>query len=372
MKVPLVDLKVQYKSIKSEVDLAISHVLENTAFVGGHEVKKFEENFANYTDSKYCVSCANGTDALQIALKSLGIGDGDEVIVPANSFIATSESVTAIGGEVVFADVNPLTYNMNPVDLELKITSKTKVVIAVHLYGMPAPMDEIMSIAKKHNLYVIEDAAQAHGAKYKDKSIGSIGDIATFSFYPGKNLGAYGDGGGITTNNFELAQFCDKYANHGRTSKYNHEFEGINSRLDGIQAAVLNVKLNHIEKWTEMRVANADYYKQRLDQKTWLFSEVPGDVRHVYHLFVVRTNNRDQVLSALQENGVSAGIHYPIALPLLDAYKYQNHQPEDFPVSSKLMSEIISLPMYPELSSTAMDFVMDQLESISKEHNPKV
>lgn len=365
MKIPFVDLNAQYHSIQKEINQTITKVLSETAFIGGTYVKEFEENFAGYIGVKHCIGCANGTDALQIAMKSLYIGKDDEVIVPANSFIATSEAVTAISAKVVFADVDKNKFTLDIKKLEEKITPKTKAIIAVHLYGMPAEMDEILFLAKKHKLYVIEDAAQAHGALYKGKNIGTLGDLACFSFYPGKNLGAYGDAGAIVTNNPDLAQFCRKYANHGRISKYDHDMEGVNSRLDGLQAAILNVKLKYLHAWTEKRIQNANYYKRKLNADKYGYTLVPENVKHVYHLFVVQVANRKKVLENLASKEIAAGIHYPIALPLLKAYSHLDHKRSDFPNSSFLMDRVLSLPLYPELTASQMDYVIEYLEKYS-------
>ena len=260
--IQLVDLKAQYQTIKPEIDAVISDVLTKTAFIGGAYVKDFEDAFAQFCGAKYCVGVANGTDALFVTLKCLGIGSGDEVIVPANTFIATAEAVTQAGGRVVFADIDPKTYNIDVTKLEGKITKKTKAIIPVHLYGQPADMDAILALAKKYNLKIIEDSAQAHGAAYKGRTIGSMGDAACFSFYPGKNLGAYGDAGAVVTNDEGLAKEVRMFANHGRLDKYDHKLEGVNSRLDALQAAILGVKLKHLAGWSEARRKNAYAYNR--------------------------------------------------------------------------------------------------------------
>lgn len=365
MKVPFVDLKSQYNSIKSEIDGAIAEVISNTAFIGGSYAKKFEESFAEYSGVKYCVGVGNGTDALFIALKTLGIGAGDEVITVANSFIATSEAISATGARVVFVDINPHTYTIDVTKIEEKITPKTKAILPVHLYGQPADMDPILSIAKKHNLKVIGDAAQAHGAHYKGRKIAQCADITCFSFYPGKNLGAYGDAGAITTDNAEWAEKARKTANHGRAAKYNHEFEGVNSRMDGIQGAILNVKLKHLEDWTEKRRRNAYLYNELL--KGHVVTPVELDnVRAVYHLYVVRVEagKRDAFQAFLKENGIETGIHYPIALPYLQAYSYLNHKESEFPESLKASKEIVSLPMCPQLTEEQIRYVAETIKKL--------
>jgi dTDP-4-amino-4,6-dideoxygalactose transaminase len=369
MKIPFVDLKAQYESIKPEIDKAISDVISNTAFVGGRFLKSFEEAFAAFCGVKYCVGVGNGTDAIYIALRAMGVGPGDEVITAANSFIATSEAITMTGARVVFVDINPQTYNMDVTKIEEKVNSRTKAIVPVHLYGQPADMDPILEIAKKHNLKVVEDAAQAHGATYKGRRIGSIGDVACFSFYPGKNLGAYGDAGAIVTNSEELAERARMIANHGRLDKYNHKLEGVNSRLDGIQAAILEVKLRHLPDWTERRRQNAYFYNDYLKGSGVITPSEISDVEAVYHLYVVRVNNgsRDQFQDFLKSNGISTGIHYPIALPRLLAYEYLKHKETDFPESAKASREIVSLPMFPELTEQEIAFVAQKVKEFMAE-----
>jgi dTDP-4-amino-4,6-dideoxygalactose transaminase len=367
MNVPFVDLKAQYHSIKEEIDAAIQEVIEHTAFIGGAFVKKFEQEFAEYIGAKYCIPCGNGTDALMLTLIGMGIGKGDEVIVPANSFIATSEAVTAAGARVVFCDVDAQTNNIDPKLLAEKITPQTKAIIAVHLYGRPADLDPIIKIAKAHNLRVIEDAAQAHGALYKGKKVGTFGDAACFSFYPGKNLGAYGDGGAVVTNDEELAKKVRMLANHGRIEKYNHEFEGFNSRLDGMQAAILSVKLKHLDKWAEARRHVAGRYINGLNGIGDIRLPMNDDESYaVYHLFVIKTGQRDNLKKFLEGKGIHCGIHYPIGLPFLKAYAYLNHRPEDFPVTAKNQNEVLSLPMFPELTDSQIDYVIQSIKEFYK------
>ncbi len=361
MRVPFVDLEAQYLSIKNEVDEAISEVLLSSAFIGGKFVQKFEESFASYLGVKHCIGVGNGTDALYIALEALGIGEGDEVITVANSFIATSEAITRAGARVVFVDCNPKTYNIDVDQIEKKVTERTKAIIPVHLYGQPAEMDRILEIARKHSLYIIEDAAQAHGAVYKGQKVGTFGDCACFSFYPGKNLGAYGDAGAVVTNDDALAEKIRKFANHGRLSKYNHEFEGVNSRLDGLQAAILNVKLRHLEKWTENRIKAARRYDEGLSGLVVTPYVLP-EVRHVYHLYVIQTEKREEMREYLSEKGISTGIHYPIPLPFLQAYSYLNHRAEDFPVAYHLKDRILSLPMFGDITDEQIDYVIEQIK----------
>ncbi len=368
MNIPLVDLKAQYLNIKKEVDEAINEVITKTAFVGGIYVQAFEKAFAEFCGVKHCIGVGNGTDALFIALKSLGIGPGDEVITAANSFIATSEAITMSGAKVVFVDINPHTYNIDVSQIEKKITKKTRAIIPVHLYGQPADMDTIIAIAKKYNLKIIEDAAQAHGALYKGKSIGSLGDMACFSFYPGKNLGAYGDGGAITTNDDSLATKARMIANHGRVGKYDHEIEGVNSRLDGMQAAILSVKLKHLPQWTESRRRNAYLYNDCLKNTGLVTPSEIDDVKAVYHLYVVRVKNglRTKLQDHLYRNGIATGIHYPIALPNLKAYSYLSAQEKSFPIATDASQEVLSLPMFPELTEVQIRYISQKIiEAIS-------
>lgn len=367
MIIPFVDLKAQYESIKEEIDAAIADVIANTAFIGGPFVKSFEEAFSDFCGVKHCVGVGNGTDALFIALKTLGIGKGDEVITAANSFIATSEAITMTGARIVFVDVNPKTYNIDVDKIEEKVTTKTKAIIPVHLYGQPADMDPILEIAKKDNLKVIEDAAQAHGAIYKGRQIGSIGDIACFSFFPGKNLGAYGDAGAIVTNDNELSLKARMLANHGRVEKYNHKIEGVNSRLDALQAAILEVKLRHLPEWTEHRRQNAYLYNVHLKDTELITPFEIDDVKAVYHLYVVRLKdgNRQALQDHLKSNGISSGIHYPIALPNLKAYKYLDHNRNDYPEATKASNEILSLPMFPELTESQIEYIVAKINEFS-------
>ncbi len=368
MNIQLVDLKAQYETIKNEIDSAIKDVVSETAFIGGQHIKKFEESFARFCGVKHCVGVGNGTDALFIALKACGIGSGDEVITVANSFIATSEAITLTGARVVFVDINPKTYNIDTNKIEEKITSRTKAIIPVHLYGQPADMDPILALAKKHNLKIVEDCAQAHGALYKGRTIGSIGDMACFSFYPGKNLGAYGDAGAIVTNDDVLAKKACMFANHGRVDKYDHEMEGINSRLDGLQAAILGVKLKHLGAWSEARRKNAYLYNEYLKGTDLATPVEIADVKAVYHLYVVRIKKdlRQKLQDHLKSKGISTGIHYPIALPNLKAYARLNHKKNDFPEATKASEEILSLPMYPELKGTHISYIAQEIINFGK------
>jgi len=359
--IKFLDLSAQYQSIKPEVDQAIQAVINESAFIGGHYVKQFEKDFADYINAKYCVGVGNGTDAIEIAIEALDLPSGSEIIVPANSFIASSEAVTRQGHKVIFADADPESYVISVDDIKERITQKTKAIIAVHLYGHPCDMDPLIDLAKENSLYIIEDCAQAHGAEYRGKKVGSIGNIATFSFYPGKNLGAYGDGGAITTNDETLAIKCRMIANHGRIAKYDHEFEGRNSRLDGLQAAILRVKLKHLPTWTEQRIKIADLYSDLLkDEKNITLPVRKGWAKQVYHLFVIRTEKRDELKKYLGEQGVQTGIHYPKSLPKLKAYEYIG-QAQEAMFANQSDTALLSLPIGEHLAE--MD-VMKVVEAI--------
>jgi len=369
MNIPLVDLTAQYRSIKEGVDRAISDVIATSAFIGGRYVVSFEKAFAEFCSRRHCVSVANGTDALFIALIVLGIGNGDEVITAANSFIATSEAITLTGARVVFVDMDPKTYNIDVSKIEQTITEKTRAIVPVHLYGQPADMAPIVEIAKRHGLKIVEDCAQAHGARYKNQPIGTLGDIACFSFYPGKNLGAYGDGGALITNSDELALKAKMFANHGRVEKYDHAMEGVNSRLDGIQAAILQVKLTHLREWTDARRKHAYLYNDLLKHPGLITPVEIDDVHAVYHLYVIRVKHhlRDKLQRHLLSKGISTGIHYPIPLPFLKAYSYLHHTETEFPQAAVASREIVSLPMYPELDDTKISFIAEQVQAFLKE-----
>ncbi|MGB5920018.1 DegT/DnrJ/EryC1/StrS family aminotransferase [Arcobacter sp.] len=343
--IKFLDLKNQYRTIQKEIDETIRNVIESSAFIGSKYVNNFEKEFALYQQTKYCIGVANGTDALEIAIEGLDLEKNSEIIVPANSFISSSEAITRTGHKVVFCDCDKNNYTISIESIKAKITKDTTAIVVVHLYGHPCDMDEILNIAKEYDLKVIEDCAQAHGAQYKGKRVGAIGDIGTFSFYPGKNLGAYGDGGAIVTNSEELAKKCKMIANHGRIEKYNHEFEGRNSRLDGLQAAVLSVKLNYLDKWTNKRIENANYYLKNLKNiKKVILPKREDWAKQVYHLFVIRTEKRDELRQYLKDNGIQSGIHYPIALPKLKAYKNINQENEDF-FANQYDAQLLSLPI---------------------------
>lgn len=362
MSIPYVDLKAQYDSIKNEIDAAIESCIVNTSFIGGEVIGEFEEDFAAFAGAAHCVGCANGTDAIEIALKALGIGPGDEVLVPALTWISTAGAVNNVGAEPVFVDVDPDTRNMDPMQLESKINKQTRAIIPVHLYGLPADMPAIMSIAKKYGLKVIEDSAQAHGAQINGRKIGSFGDIATFSFYPGKNLGAYGDAGGIITNDADLAKICKMMTNHGQPKKHVHEMIGRNSRLDTMQAAILKAKLPHLNRWTEGRIKNAEKYNSLLAEvKT---PTVPEGYRHVYHVYAIQSERRAEVKAALDAESIGNTIHYPTPLPLVKSFAYKGHKKGEFPNAEKLCSEILSIPMFSELTEDQINQVARVINQI--------
>ncbi|HVF46573.1 MAG TPA: DegT/DnrJ/EryC1/StrS family aminotransferase [Pyrinomonadaceae bacterium] len=363
MKVPFVDLKAQYLALKDELDAAVLKAMSETAFISGRYAAEFEASFANYIGAGHCVAVANGTDALEIGLRSIGIESGDEVLVPANTFLATAEAVTNIGAQVVFVDNDPTSYNIDPSKLQEKITAKTRAIIPVHLYGLPAEMDEIMAIAKKHSLKVLEDCAQAHGATYKGQKVGTFGNAATFSFYPSKNLGAFGDAGAIVTNDSEAAARARLIANHGQISKNRHTIVGRNSRMDGIQASVLSVKLPHLDTWLEARKEHARLYDRLLADAGIGLPAAPDHVRHTYHLYVVRVEKRDAAQAELANAGIETGIHYPTAVPFMEAYARPGAAPGDFPVSHAQMGQLLSLPMYAELTDGMIDHVCEHLKA---------
>lgn len=363
--IPLVDLVAQYKSIRKEIDEAIAGVIRNGRFIGGEEVKKFEVEFANIANTPYCIPCANGTDAIEIALTALGIGKKDEVIIPAFSFVATLEAVCNVGAKPVLCDVDPVRLTMNAKQAKELINEKTKAIIPVHLYGQMADMDPLIRLCKKHGLHLIEDAAQAHKAEYKGLLAGSIGVFGTFSFFPGKNLGAYGDAGAITTNDEALYNITCKMANHGRISKYDHEIVGRNSRLDTLQAAILNVKAKHLEEWIKARRKIARRYDQQLgDLKSIRIPVKFPESQSVYHLYVIRVDAtvRDDLRNYLESAGIETGVHYPIALSKLSVTTDQLKIKADCPVAEKASSEVISLPLYPELSDSHQDYICDHIK----------
>lgn len=362
MSVPFLDLQAQYRSIKSEIDPAIQRVLDTSAYVLGPAVEQFEKDFAAYCGAKHCIAVNSGTSALALLMQANKIGVGDEVITVTNSFFASAEAISEIGATPVLVDCDPETALMDVTALEAAITPKTKAILPVHLYGQPADMDGINAIAKKHGILVFEDACQAHGSSYKGKRAGSLGDGAAFSFYPGKNLGAYGEGGAVTTNDDAVAAHIKMLREHGSPRKYHHDIVGWNERMDGIQGAVLGVKLKHLDNWNNARRKHAEAYRSRLPAAAVPIAILDG-ADSVYHLFVIRIKNRDEVQKKLQERGIATGIHYPVPIHLQPAYAHIWKQ-GDFPHSETLAEEILSLPMFPELTSEHIDAVIAALNDV--------
>lgn len=365
MQIPLVDLKTQYLTLSKQIDQAINKILRSSSFIKGEPLEEFEQSFAKFIGTKYAVGVASGTDALHLSLLALGIGPGDEVILPVYTFIATAYAVLYVGAKPVFIDIDPLTYNIDVSKIEEKITKKTKAIISVHLYGQPADMDKILSIAKKYKLLVLEDAAQAHGALYKKRSVGTFGKLAAFSFYPGKNLGAYGDGGAITTNSAKLATSLRELREYGSKSKYIFNMLGYNSRLDSLQAAILGVKLKYLNEWNKKRQSAADYYTKKIYQEI-PFIKTPTITKKttsVFHLYVIQTPKRDQLLKYLSSLGIQAGIHYPIPLHLQKSLRSLDYKKGDFPIAERLSQKILSLPIYPELTFKQQDYIVESMKS---------
>ena len=357
MNIPVFDLKRQYENLKTEIDNAFKSVLENGIFVLGENVKRFEEEFADYLGAGFAVGVGSGTEALHLSLKACDIGYGDEVITVPNTAVPTISAISFAGAKPVFVDITPDTYTMDLRKVEERITDKTKAILPVHLYGHSTEMEQIMKLAKAHNLRVIEDACQAHGAKYNSKNAGTIGDMGCFSFYPTKNLGAYGDGGMVVTNNEELYKKLIMLRNYGEVKKFTSKIEGFNSRLDEIQSAVLRVKLKYLDEWTNKRREIATMYHQLLYNSNVQLPCERQWAKHVYHLFVIRVNKRDALKDYLHERGVGTQIHYPIPIHLQDAYKRLGHKAGDFPISERNAEEILSLPIYPELTTEEIEAV---------------
>jgi len=361
--IKFLDLHHQYLSIKSDIDKAIQSTIEQSLYIGGTAVNDFEVAFAEYQQAEHCVGVANGTDALEIAIQALALPPGSEIIVPANSFIASSESVTRSGHRVVFADIDPVFFTLNLEDVSRRIGPNTSAIIAVHLYGHSCDMDRLRALATSKKLKLIEDCAQAHGAEFNGKRVGALGDIGTFSFYPGKNLGAYGDAGAIVTNNADLAQLCRMIANHGRIDKYNHIMEGRNSRLDGLQAAILGAKLKRLDHWIDQRNLIGRCYIEGLrDIDVIELPQISPRVRHAFHLFVIKTDKRDELKQFLAERGIETGIHYPIALPKLKAYDYL-HQSEEPMLANRMDGRLLSLPIGEHLSVNEVETVIAAVRS---------
>jgi len=367
MKVPFLDLKAQLPQIRQEIEERFARIIDNTAFVCGREVQEFEERFARLHDVKYCVGLSSGTDGNHLALRCCGISEGDEVIIPVNTFIATAEAVCYTGATLVFVDVDANTFNIDAEKIEEKISEKTKAINPVHLFGQPADMDPILKIAHKYGLIVIEDAAQAHCAAYKDTKVGGIGEVTSWSFYPGKNLGAWGEAGAVMSNDEEKCQQARMMRDHGSPKKYCHDVIGFNYRMSEFQAAVLNVKMKHVEGWTEKRRMNAKRYREGLkDVEQVIVPEEMDGAKHVYHLYVIRAKDRDLLQKCLRENGIASGLHYPVPLHLTEAFSYLGYKKGDFPVAEGLADGILSLPMYPELTEEQIDYVCEEIKDFYK------
>jgi dTDP-4-amino-4,6-dideoxygalactose transaminase len=362
--IPFLDLKAQYQQLKPEIDAAVIRAIESTQFVLGPEVSAFEKRFASYCQAEHCRAVNSGTSALHLALLAAGVGPGDEVITVSMTFVATTAAILYSGARPVFVDVDPVTWTMNPSLIEAAITPRTKAILPVHLHGLMSDMDAIMAIARRHKLVVIEDAAQAHGAEYKGRRAGSIGDLGCFSFYPGKNLGAYGEGGAVVSNRADLAQRVSLLRDWGQEAKYNHVEHGYNYRMDGIQGAVLNVKMNYIEAWTEARRSVAARYEDLLARHRLKRPAPPPHSRHVYHVYAICLEQRDDMQRALQAAGIGTGIHYPVPVHLQKAYAGLGYRAGDFPVTEILANQFVSLPIYAELGPEQVSEVIMELEKV--------
>lgn len=366
MNIPLVDLKRQYASIETEIKKAIEEVFEQSIFISGKPLLDFEKAFADFCGTKYAVGVSSGTSALYLALLAHGVREGDEVITAPNTFIATVEAISAVGARPVFADIEPVTYTIDVQKTEDVITKKTKAIIPVHIYGHPAEMDSLLSVANRHGLKVIEDAAQSHGAEYKSKKAGTFADAGCFSFYPGKNLGAYGDAGAVITDDAEFADRIMLLRNHGRKEKYVHRIQGFNHRLDTLQARLLSVKLKYLSGWNKKRRQIASWYKAFLKDAPLNLPQENKSSLHVYHLFVVNTDSRDRLKTYLGERGISTGIHYPIPVHLQQAYDCLGYKEGDFPVTEKASRRILSLPMFPELERKEVESICEIIKGFFK------
>ncbi|WP_013334334.1 DegT/DnrJ/EryC1/StrS family aminotransferase [Gloeothece verrucosa] len=363
--IPFINLKAQYVSIKEEINAVVAKVLESSQFILGEEVSTFEKEFAGYCDADYGIAVNSGTSALHLALLAAGVGAGDEVITVPFTFVATVAAICYTGARPVFVDIDPDSYNIDVTQIEKAITERTKAILPVHLYGQPADMEPILKIAQRHNLIVIEDAAQAHGAEYKGRRVGSMGDLGCFSFYPGKNLGAYGEGGIVVTNNPELAHKIFMLRDWGQEYKYHHVLKGYNYRMDAIQGAILQVKLSYLAQWTEARKIHAAFYEHLLANSDLITPKVKDFNSHVYHLYVVRSPQRDQLKQRLQEQEIYTGIHYPMPIHRLPAYLDLGYQLGDFPHSEQAAREVLSLPMYPELTPTQITQVAESIQKVT-------
>lgn len=361
--IPLVDLKAQYAAIKPEVDAAVQRVLDSAAFILGREVEQFEAAFAEYCGTRHAIGIASGTAALHLVLLACGVGPGDEVITTPHTFIATAEAISHAGARPVFVDIDPATYNLDPHRVEAAISPRTKAIMPVHLYGNPAAMQPLLDLARPRGLAVIEDAAQAHGARYRGRRVGNWGTAACFSFYPGKNLGGYGDGGAVVTNDDTVAERVRMLRDHGRRDKYEHVQIGYGERLDALQAAVLAVKLRHLDAWNERRRRAVERYRRLLDGAPVVFSATTDDSEAVHHLLVLRVAHRDRVLDRLKAAGIGAGIHYPIPLHRQPAYAHLGYPTGSFPVAEQAADDVLSIPLYPEIADAQIDEVATTLRA---------
>jgi len=363
LTIPFLDLKKQYQQIKEEVLEATQKVFSETAFSGGKYVEQFERNFATYCGTNYAMACNNGTTALHLAMLAIGVGEGDEVIVPANTFIASAWGVSHAGATPVFVDCTSDTWEIDPNKIEEKITSQTKAIIGVHLYGQPFDIDRVRAIADKHNLFLIEDAAQAHGAYYKGQKVGKFGDLACFSFYPGKNLGAYGEAGGLTTNNERYYQHINKLKNHGSTQRYYHDEIGYNMRMDGLQGAILDIKLRYLDEWNNRRREIANMYFNQINNPKIQFQKQLEGTKSAYHLFVITTNDREQFMKYLADNSIVAGLHYPVPCHLQKAYNFLGYKKGDMPNAEYLAEHCVTLPMFAELEDEEVLYIIETINN---------
>ena len=363
--IPFVDLKAQYQSIKNEIDASIALVLENSSFILGPEVESFESAFADYVNARFCVALNSGTAALHLALMAAGVSTGHEVIVPSNSFFASAESVSVVGATPVFVDADATAYTIDESQIESRITSRTRAIMPVHLYGQAADLDPIFDIAARHNLVVIEDAAQAHGGEYKGRRVGALGHAGCFSFYPSKNLGAYGEAGAVVTNDEDFAARVRLLRDHGSNRKYYHNIIGYNFRMEGIQGAVLNVKLRHLDEWNRLRRKHAAAYNELLNNSGLVLPSEMSYARHVYHAYVVQSETRDELHKQLTATGIQAGIHYPVPIHLQPAYASLGYRKGELPVTETLCERVLSLPMYPELTRQQLNQIATIAGSIA-------
>jgi dTDP-4-amino-4,6-dideoxygalactose transaminase len=366
MNVPFVDLKAQYHALAQQVDQAMNRVLESSAFILGEDVTLFENEFAAYCQVAHCVGLDNGTSALELALRAGDIGPGDEVITAANTFIATASAIAFTDATPVLVDIDPRTYNLDILAVERALSSRTRAIIPVHLYGQPADMDPLLDLAQRKDLLLIEDACQAHGATYKGRRVGSLGDIACFSFYPAKNLGAYGDGGALVTNDAAIAEKIRMLRNYGQTAKYHHKFIAYNRRLDTLQAAILRIKLRYLDDWNARRAEHARLYDKLLANAPVTIPPIAGAVSHVYHLYVIRVQNRDALRAHLAQHGIASGIHYPVPIHLQEAYRHLGYGRGSFPITEKVADDILSLPMYPELTVEQITYVAEAVTEFAR------